>query len=117
MRMWLLSEVLQYAHFDSLLYLSSKWVPPRQEDAFFRCNRATLPTLQPCQARSVSSRCPGAVCVVRLSNVVGSDMESSNGNFIASLLSEARTGHVVLRKDLESSRIIFISMMLFEDCL
>ena len=46
---------------------------------------------------------PG-VRVVRLSNVVGPDMEPTSGNFIASLLNGARMGHIFLQSSLESTK-------------
>jgi nucleoside-diphosphate-sugar epimerase len=108
----LLSEVLQYAHFDSLLYLSSTRVymgaAATQEDALLSVRPGDPSYLYNLTKLTGESLCHASgrsgVRVVRLSNVVGSDMESSNGNFIASLLSEARTGHIVLRSDLESSK-------------
>jgi nucleoside-diphosphate-sugar epimerase len=44
------------------------------------------------------------VRVVRLSNVVGPNMDPATGNFIAALLNDAHNGHIFLRSDLESSK-------------
>jgi len=105
-----LAGVLQRAQFESLLYLSSTRVymggGGTQEDAFLTV-RPTEPSylynLSKLTGESLCHACGRPdVRVVRLSNVVGPDMESASGNFIASLLSEARTGHIFLRSDLES---------------
>lgn len=107
-----LADVLQHAQFDSLLYLSSTRVymggvstsedarlSVQPEDSSYLYNLSKLTGESLCHARGR----PG-VRVVRLSNVVGPDMESSSGNFIASLLSDARTGHVLLRSSLDSAK-------------
>ena len=107
-----LADVLQRAQFDALLYLSSTRVYmggiSTHEDAPLTVRPADpsyLYNLSKLAGESLCHACnKQGVRVVRLSNVVGSGMESQSGNFIASLLSEARTGKILLRSDLESAK-------------
>lgn len=108
----LLADVLQRAKFDSLLYLSSTrvymgassthegallTVQPGDPSYLYNLSKLTGESL--CHA----SGKPG-VRVVRLSNVVGTNMDPATGNFIAALLNDAHNGHIFLRSDLESSK-------------
>lgn len=107
-----LAEVLQRTHFDSLLYLSSTRVylgcSSTQEDVFLTVNPAEPSYLYNLSKLAGESLCHNSgrsrVRVVRLSNVVGPDMEAANGNFIAMLLSEARKGHIFLQSAMESTK-------------
>ena len=107
-----LADVLQRAKFDSLLYLSSTRVymgaTSTHEDAALVVQPGNSSYLYNLSKLTGESLChaigkPG-VRVVRLSNVIGSDMDPMSGNFIASLLSEAQKGHIFLRSNLESAK-------------
>lgn len=108
----LLAEVLRRAQFDSLLYLSSTRVymggSSTQEDAPLTVCPAEPSHLYNLSKLTGESLChasgrPG-VRVVRLSNVVGPDMEPASGNFIASLLNSAHMGNILLQSNLESTK-------------
>lgn len=107
-----LADVLQRAQFESLLYLSSTRVymggSSTQEDA-----PLTVCPAEPAHLYNLSKLAGESLChasgrpgvrVVRLSNVVGPDMEPTSGNFIASLLNGARMGHIFLQSSLESTK-------------
>lgn len=108
----LLAEILRHANFESLLYLSSTRVyqgaERTDEDApltvvpgtpsdLYNLTKLTGESLCHCSGRE-------GVRVVRLSNVVGEGMDPASGNFIATLLQDARSGRVVLRSSLESAK-------------
>lgn len=108
----LLAEVLEHARFDSLLYLSSTRVymgaAETGEDAALAVqpqDPSCLYNLSKLAGESLCHACgrPG-VRVARLSNVVGPGMDEGSGNFIASLLREARQGHVLLQSDPDSAK-------------
>lgn len=107
-----LADVLQRAQFESLLYLSSTRVymggSSTQEDV-----PLTVCPAEPAHLYNLSKLAGESLChasgrsgvrVVRLSNVVGPDMESTGGNFIALLLNGARMGHILLQSNLESTK-------------
>lgn len=96
----LLAEILRHANFESLLYLSSTRVyqgaERTDEDApltvvpgtpsdLYNLTKLTGESLCHCSGRE-------GVRVVRLSNVVGEGMDPASGNFIATLLQDARSG-------------------------
>lgn len=106
----LLADVLEHARFESLLYLSSTRVymgaastdegavlAVRPDDPSYLYNLTKLTGESLCHACGR----PG-VRVARLSNVVGPGMDPGSGNFVASLLKDARNGHVLLQSDPES---------------
>lgn len=107
-----LAQVLQRTQFDSLLYLSST----RVYMGAARTDEEALLTVQPGDPSYLynltkltgESLCHSSqrtgVRVARLSNVVGPGMDASSGNFIASLLRDARAGHVVLQTAPESAK-------------
>lgn len=101
----LLAELLRWAEFDSLLYLSSTRVyagaSATHEEAPLQVN----PT-DPSDLYNLSKLMGEALClhggrpkvrIARLSNVVGLDTGSEN--FLAALIREALTGRIVLRSD------------------
>ena len=107
-----LADVLQRAQFDSLLYLSSTRVymgaSSTREDALLTVLPSDPSYLYNLSKLTGESLChtsgkPG-VRVVRLSNVVGPNMDPATGNFIAALLNDAHNGYIFLRSDLESSK-------------
>lgn len=107
-----LAQVLQRAQFDSLLYLSST----RVYQGAVRTDEGAQLTVQPGDPSYLynltkltgESLCHASgrshVRVARLSNVVGLGMDAASGNFIASLLRDARAGHVVLQSSIESAK-------------
>ncbi|ABM60118.1 NAD-dependent epimerase/dehydratase family protein [Verminephrobacter eiseniae] len=103
----LLAELLRRARFDSLLYLSSTRVYQGAGRTDEDAPLALLPG-QPCGLYNLSKLCGEALChasgragvrVARLSNVVGPGMDAASGNLLASLVQQARQGHVQLRSD------------------
>lgn len=108
----LLGEVLQCAQFESLLYLSSTRIyqgaASTDEDAALSVlphDPAYLYNLTKLTGESLCHACGRqGVRVARLSNVVGPDMDVDSGNFIASLLRDARRGHVLLQSAPESAK-------------
>lgn len=107
-----LAQVLQRAQFDSLLYLSSTRVYQgaacTEEDAPLTVQPGDPSYLYNLTKLTGESLCHASgrphVRVARLSNVVGPGMNATSGNFIASLLRDARAGHVVLQSALESAK-------------
>lgn len=108
----LLADVLQRAQFESLLYLSSTRVylgsERTDEDA-----PLTVQAKEPSHLYNLTKLTGESLChasgrphvrVGRLSNVVGPGMDVASGNFIASLLHDARMGHVVLQSAPESAK-------------
>ncbi len=100
-----LSRVLQRARFDTFTYLSSTRLymggARTDEDAPL----SARPT-DPSDLYNLSKLAGEALChasgragvrVVRLSNVVGPGMDPAGGNFVASLIDEAKSGHIILR--------------------
>jgi len=107
-----LSRVLQHAQFESLTYLSSTRVymgsSRTDEDAPLRVQPDDPSHLYNLSKLSGEALChasgrPG-VRVVRLSNVVGPGMDTASGNFVASLIAEARRGQIVLKSLPESAK-------------
>ena len=107
-----LADVLQHAQFDSLLYLSSTRV---YMGAASTCENTTLAVQpdDPSYLYNLSKLAGESLChasgksgvrVVRLSNVVGPEMDTTSGNFIATLLNEAYKGRIFLQSDLRSSK-------------
>lgn len=105
-----LREVLQRAHFDQLIYLSSTRVylgaTDTDEEQTLTVNVGDpdeLYKLSKLMGESLALHSGRPCKVVRLSNVVG----GANGNsdsFVYGLLREARSGHVVLRSDPDSAK-------------
>lgn len=106
-----LAELLQRAHFESLLYLSSTRVYARavngREDE-------PVPVLSqdPSDLYNLSKLMGESLClqdaragvrVVRLSNVVGGE-DADSANFVPSLLREARGGRIVLQTAPDSAK-------------
>lgn len=108
----LLAQLLKYANFSSLLYLSSTRVylgsERTDEDAPLTINLSDSSNLYNLTKLTGESLCHNSgrknVRVARLSNVVGPGMDPASGNFIATLLSEARSGHVLLQSDPKSMK-------------
>lgn len=107
----LLSEVLQHCEFDSLLYLSSTRLYARSESAT-EASEVTVKVQDPSDLYNLSKLMGESLClqsgrdrvrVVRLSNVVGGDDESS-GNFLPVLIREAKAGRIVLRTAIDSAK-------------
>lgn len=107
-----LADVLQRAQFDSLLYLSSTRVymgaSSTHEEAVLNVQPGDPSYLYNLSKLTGESLChaidkPG-VRVVRLSNVVGPNMDPATGNFIAALLNDAHNGNIFLRSDLQSAK-------------
>lgn len=107
-----LSRVLQRARFESLTYLSSTRVymgsTRTDEDA-----PLTVQPADPSDLYNLSKLAGEALChasgrdgvrVARLSNVVGPGMDPASGNFVASLMAEAKSGHIVLRSHPDSRK-------------
>jgi nucleoside-diphosphate-sugar epimerase len=107
-----LSRVLQRARFESLTYLSSTRVymgsTRTDEDA-----PLTVQPADPSDLYNLSKLAGEALChasgrdgvrVARLSNVVGPSMDPASGNFVASLIAEAKSGHIVLRSHPDSRK-------------
>lgn len=108
----LLAQVLEHARFESLLYLSSTRVylgaADTDEDAVLAVRPHDLSYLYNLSKLAGEALCHACgrsgVRVARLSNVVGPGMDADSGNFIASLLRDARQGHVVLQSDPDSMK-------------
>lgn len=108
----LLAQLLKYANFESLLYLSSTRVylgsERTDEDAPLTINLSDSSNLYNLTKLTGESLCHNSgrknVRVARLSNVVGPGMNPASGNFIATLLSEAHSGHVLLQSDPKSTK-------------
>ena len=107
-----LSRVLQRARFESLTYLSSTRVymgsTRTDEDA-----PLTVQPADPSHLYNLSKLAGEALChscgrpsvrVVRLSNVVGPDMDPMSGNFVATLMAEAHLGKITLRSHPDSEK-------------
>lgn len=107
-----LSRVLQCARFESLTYLSSTRVymgSTRTDenaplivqpgDPSYLYNLSKLAGEALCHANGRSG-----VRVVRLSNVVGPGMDAASGNFVAALIAEAASGHIMLKSLPESEK-------------
>lgn len=108
----LLGQVLQRATFQTLTYLSSTRVylgsRRTDEDA-----PLTVQPGQPSDLYNLSKLAGEALChacqrsgvrIARLSNVIGPGMETSSGNFVAQLIAEAQSGHIVLNSDPGSTK-------------
>lgn len=108
----LLAQVLEHARFESLLYLSSTRVYLGAEDTDEGATLAVRPqdpsylyNLTKLTGESLCHACGrSGVRVARLSNVVGPGLDAASGNFVASLLRDARRGHVVLQTAPESAK-------------
>jgi nucleoside-diphosphate-sugar epimerase len=107
-----LSRVLECARFESLTYLSSTRVymgsartdenaplTVQPGDPSYLYNLSKLAGEALCHANGRSG-----VRVVRLSNVVGPGMDAASGNFVAALLAEAASGHIMLKSLPESEK-------------
>ncbi len=106
-----LSELLQFANFDSFLYLSSTRVysrcsNTREDDALL-----VLPE-DPSDLYNISKLMGESLClrddrksvrVIRLSNVYGGNDQNSN-NFLPTIIREARKGKITLQSSLISSK-------------
>jgi nucleoside-diphosphate-sugar epimerase len=106
----LLAEVLERAHFDSLLYLSSTRVYAGSAAAD-EGQRISVDVSDPSDLYNVSKLAGEALCrscgrsgvkVARLSNVVGYKPGSSD--FLSSLIREACSGRIELRSNPASSK-------------
>jgi nucleoside-diphosphate-sugar epimerase len=97
-----LSAILERAHFESLLYLSSTRVYAR---ASTTCEAAAIPTvpadpsdfynLSKLMGEALCLACPGKPArIVRLSNVVGFDRQPAN--FLSALIVDALRGRIEL---------------------
>ena len=108
----LLSEILQRAQFESLLYLSSTRVymgaTRTAEDA-----ELTVVPNDPSYLYNLSKLMGESLChasgrtgvrVARLSNVVGPGMDASSGNLVADLQRQAQQGLMVLRSHRASAK-------------
>ena len=117
----LLAQVLQRCDFESLVYLSSTRVYAgaahatqvadvqiTHEDAALQVQPHDPSCLYNLSKLAGESLCHhsgrAGVRVARLSNVVGPGMDANSGNFIASLLRDALTGHVLLHSDPASEK-------------
>lgn len=106
-----LAEILQRAHFDSLLYLSSTRIyagsTTSSEENVFRVRPQDPSDLYNLSKLMGESLCLFCGCkdvrIARLSNVVGGEDDNSE-NFLPSLIREARTGKIILRTDLASAK-------------
>jgi nucleoside-diphosphate-sugar epimerase len=107
-----LEHVLRHARFDSLLYLSSTRVYAgadyAHEDADLRVQPQDPSSLYNLSKLAGEALClhsgrPG-VRVARLSNIVGPGMDAASGNFVATLLRDARAGHIELRSSPDSAK-------------
>lgn len=98
-----LTDVLEFADFTSLIYLSSTRVYSRsqlaREEGLLRVNSTDPSDLYNLSKLTGESLCycskKSGVKVVRLSNVIGINEDSSN--FIFELIREARLGHILLK--------------------
>lgn len=105
-----LRQLLQHAHFDQLVYLSSTRVylgaagtqedqalvvRPQDADDLYKLSKLMGESL----ALNSGRHCK----VVRLSNVVGGE-HGNPDSFVYSLLADARRGHVVLRSHPDSAK-------------
>lgn len=108
----LLAQVLQQAHFDSLLYFSSTRVymgaAATHEDAPLVVRPGDSSQLYNLSKLAGEALCHASgragVRVARLSNIVGPDMDAASGNLVAELEQQARQGHMVLRSDPRSAK-------------
>lgn len=107
----ILSNVLEYANFDSLLYLSSTRIyqssPSTSEECEIHVNPAVDSDLYNISKIMGESLClasgRGNVRIARLSNVVGRE-NSSSENFFPSLCREAQGGKILLRSAITSEK-------------
>lgn len=107
-----LSRVLQQARFDTLTYLSSTRLymesARTDEDAPLSVQPADPSDLYNLSKLAGEALCHASgrdrVRVARLSNVVGPGMDPASGNFVASLIAEAKSGHIVLRSHPDSGK-------------
>jgi nucleoside-diphosphate-sugar epimerase len=107
-----LSRVLQRARFDTLTYLSSTRVymgsVRTDEDAPLSVQPGDPSYLYNLSKLAGEGLCHASgrrgVRVVRLSNVVGPGMDAASGNFVATLLAEAASGHILLKSLPESAK-------------
>jgi nucleoside-diphosphate-sugar epimerase len=107
----LVNQILQQAHFDSFLYLSSTRLYSNncsgaEEDVFSvdPQNPSDLYNLSKLMGESLCFSCGRQnVKIARLSNVVGGE-ETSSDNFLPSLIREARQGKIILRSALTSKK-------------
>lgn len=106
-----LSQVLQRADFDSLLYLSSTRLYQGMDEAKEDID-IVVNSLNPSDLYNISKLMGESLClnsqrqrvrIARLSNVVGGN-DSESENFIPSLYRDAQKGHIRLRTRLESSK-------------
>lgn len=108
----LLSDILQKADFEALVYLSSTrvysgaasgheetalWVNPANPSDLYNLSKLMGESLCLNSGRANNIR------IARLSNVVGGE-DADSDNFIPSLLREAKTGSLVLRSAPESAK-------------
>jgi nucleoside-diphosphate-sugar epimerase len=107
-----LSQVLQRARFESLTYLSSTRVYMGSDRTDEDAPLSVQPG-DPSNLYNLSKLAGEALCyasgrtgvrVARLSNVVGPGMDAASGNFVAALLSEAASGHILLNTLPESEK-------------
>lgn len=107
-----LSRVLQQARFDTLTYLSSTRLymdsARTDEDAPLSVQPADPSDLYNLSKLAGEALCHASgrdgVRVARLSNVVGPGMDPASGNFVASLIAEAKSGHIALRSRPDSEK-------------
>jgi nucleoside-diphosphate-sugar epimerase len=107
-----LSRMLECARFESLTYLSSTRVymgnSRTDEDALLTVQPGDLSYLYNLSKLAGEALCHASgrtgVRVARLSNVVGPGMDAASGNFVAALLSEAASGHILLNSLPESEK-------------
>jgi nucleoside-diphosphate-sugar epimerase len=106
-----LTDILQHADFDSLVYLSSTRIyancATTSEENVFQVNPqdpSDLYNLSKLTGESICLFCGRAgIKIARLSNVVGGEDKDSD-NFVPSLVREARLGKIILRTDLNSAK-------------
>lgn len=108
----LLSDILQRAQFDSLLYLSSTRVYMGATNTAESAALTVVPddpsylyNLSKLLGEALCHACGrGGVRVARLSNVVGPGMDASSGNLVADLQRQAQQGLLVLRSHPASAK-------------
>lgn len=105
-----LSDVLENADFDSLLYLSSTRVYGRSEVGS-EASMVTVDVSAPSDLYNISKLAGESLClscgrhnvrIARVSNIVGNDLTSDN--FIFTLIREALTGRIELQSALSSAK-------------
>lgn len=105
-----LSDVLEKADFDSLLYLSSTRVYGRSEVGS-EASMITVDVSAPSDLYNISKLAGESLClscgrpsvrIARVSNIVGNDLTSDN--FIFTLVRESLTGRIKLQSALSSAK-------------